>query len=231
MSRRDHKKRPRAESREADGPWIDPDEAPPRLILAGPAGIEPAFVTALDVMLKAARPAAFVLAPDSLPGLDRLEAMLAIKATCHASETALLLAGDAQGVIAAGADGAELSGADDLLRARQVLGAERLLGAACKFSRHEAMSAGEAGADFVRLGAVDSKAGVDELAELAQWWSDLFVLPVAIAAPPDAAAIRTIAEAGADFVMLGGPLWEMPSLDGFLAATADLLSSITRPVP
>ncbi|SNB51564.1 thiamine-phosphate diphosphorylase [Arboricoccus pini] len=230
MSRRDSKKR-KTESREPDGPWIDPAEAPPRLILVAPAGIDPAFAASLDVMLKAARPAAFVLAPNALPSEDRLEAISAIKTACHAAEAAFLLADDAQGVIATGADGAELEGADGLLRARQVLGAERLLGAACKFSRHDAMSAGEAGADFVRLGAVDSQASIDELAELASWWSELFVLPVAIAAPPNVAAIRTIAEAGADFITLGGPLWATPSLDVFLAEVASLLSSTKKSVP
>jgi thiamine-phosphate pyrophosphorylase len=88
---------------------------------------------------------------------------------------------------------------------RQRLGPERILGVACGLSRHDAMIAGEAEADYV------SFAGEPEaLLEIAGWWAALMTVPCVaegVAGPDQAAAL---AAAGADFILPAPSLWRSP---------------------
>lgn len=218
---------------DADGPWIDPDEARPRLALVAPDRIGPEVLTALDILLKAAAPAAFLFAPEALPADDREAAIAAVRAACLGAGTACLLVGDPKAVISHGLDGVLLPEEADVAAARKLLGLERLVGAACGLSRHGAMLAGESGADFVQLGTMDAHADLAELVELATWWADLFVIPLAVAAPAEQAAIVQLAEAGADFLMVGGEFWSRPADEAaaLLADMAASLAAIERPSP
>jgi thiamine-phosphate pyrophosphorylase len=92
-----------------------------------------------------------------------------------------------------------------LVTLRQQLGPERILGVACGLSRHDAMIAGEAEADYVSFAG-----DPDGLLELAGWWSALMTVPCVaegVAGPDQAAAL---AAAGADFVLPAPSLWESP---------------------
>ena len=87
-----------------------------------------------------------------------------------------------------------------MARPRRSLGAERLIGASCGLSRHAAMVAGEAGADYVLFGSLAARTG-DQVVELVAWWSELFVLPCAAAGPALARdGARALAARGADFL-------------------------------
>jgi thiamine-phosphate pyrophosphorylase len=66
-------------------------------------------------------------------------------------------------------------------------------------SRHAAMVAGEAGADYVQFGSLDL-APPGAVIDLVAWWHELFVLPCAAAGRFSPATARTLAEAGADFL-------------------------------
>ena len=113
------------------------------------------------------------------------------------------------------ADGVHL-GQDDgsPKEAREELGREAQIGVTCHASRHLAMEAGEAGADYVAFGAFfpsstknkgpdSEKPGPDLLA----WWSGLFEIPcVAIGGiTPD--NCPPLVEAGADFLAVSGAVW------------------------
>ncbi|MFX5656403.1 thiamine phosphate synthase, partial [Acinetobacter baumannii] len=81
-----------------------------------------------------------------------------------------------------GADGVHLGQDDgDVADARDQLGRDAQIGVTCKNSRHLAMAAGEAGADYVAFGAFfpSSTKQTDVRAEtdLLQWWSRVFELP------------------------------------------------------
>jgi thiamine-phosphate pyrophosphorylase len=80
------------------------------------------------------------------------------------------------------------------------------------------MVAGEDGADYVLFAGPDS----EELLDLCQWWSELFVLPCAVEGigPEVAGSI----EAGADFIAVGEALWGHP--DGAPQAARFLLDQI-----
>ncbi|MEP2552290.1 MAG: thiamine phosphate synthase, partial [Marinomonas sp.] len=80
------------------------------------------------------------------------------------------------------ADGVHLGQGDgDIKEAREELGREVQIGVTCHASKHLAMEAGEAGADYVAFGAFfDSSTKATEHRaelELLNWWSQLFELP------------------------------------------------------
>jgi thiamine-phosphate pyrophosphorylase len=104
--------------------------------------------------------------------------------------------------------------------ARLAVGADAIVGVTCHDSRHLAMEAGEAGADYVAFGAFfptttkDAK-GKPEL-DILEWWSGVFTLPcVAIGGiTPDNCA--PLVKAGADFLAVLSAVWQHP--DGPAAA-------------
>lgn len=115
-----------------------------------------------------------------------------------------------------GADGVHLGQGDgDPREARRLLGPDVQIGVTCHASRHFAMEAGEAGADYVAFGAFfpTQTKMVEHYAEpeILTWWQNMFELPcVAIGgitpmnAPP-------LVEAGADFVAVSGSIWADPA--------------------
>ena len=111
-----------------------------------------------------------------------------------------------------GADGVHLGQADgDPREARQRLGQAAQIGVTCHASRHLAMDAGEAGADYVAFGAFfpTTTKQVEHRAEpeILTWWQGLFEIPcVAIGGiTPDNAA--ELVRAGADFLAVSGAIW------------------------
>lgn len=179
-----------------DDEWIELEEAGLRLILFLPE--EVAADSLADAL--AAGPFAGVVARGSV---ERIEALLPI---CRGAACALLVHGDVAVAQASGADGVHLAGsAVDEARAR--LGDRRVVGAEAHGSRHEAMVAGEAGADYVTFRAGD----LDRLVDLVSWWSGISVLPCVAAGPLTPAMVLPLAQAGADLLMLGPELWAEPA--------------------
>lgn len=110
------------------------------------------------------------------------------------------------------ADGVHL-GQDDgtVEEARQRLGREAQIGVTCHNSRHLAMEAGEAGADYVAFGAffptTTKQTEYHAEPELLTWWQELMEIPcVAIGGiTPD--NCKPLVEAGADFIAVSGAVW------------------------
>lgn len=127
-----------------------------------------------------------------------------------------------------GADGVHLGQSDgDPREARAALGPGAQIGVTCHDSRHLAMEAGEAGADYVAFGAFFPSTTKDarHRAEpvLLSWWTTLFELPcVAIGGVTPANAPGLIA-AGADFIAASGAVWngdEAQAMRDFAAVLA-----------
>jgi thiamine-phosphate pyrophosphorylase len=111
-----------------------------------------------------------------------------------------------------GADGVHV-GQEDMAyaEARRLVGRDRIVGVTCHNSRHLAMEAGEAGADYVAFGAffptTTKTAKFTAEPEILEWWSSLFEIPcVAIGGITVENAPALIA-AGADFVAVSGGVW------------------------
>ena len=117
--------------------------------------------------------------------------------------------------VALGCDGAHLGQEDgNHAEARRLLGPERTLGITCHASRHLAMEAGEAGADYVAFGAF-FPTGTKEVMhhvtpEILEWWSSMFELPCVAIGGITAANCAPLVRAGADFLAVVGAVWNHP---------------------
>jgi thiamine-phosphate pyrophosphorylase len=166
-----------------------------------PAGLKDRLAAAL-----AAADIAAVLLP--LPQPDeraRIDHAKALAATVQDKGAALLLDGHADLAVRAGADGAHLGGVEALTTALPTLKPARIAGCGRLATRHEAMLAAEAGADYVMFGEPDTtgrRPSFDAVVERVAWWAELFEIPcVGFAASLD--EVKPLVAAGADFVAIG----------------------------
>src|SRR5262245_2326116 len=91
---------------------------------------------------------------------------------------ALLLDGHPELVARAGADGAHLTGIEALSEALDTLKPQRIAGAGGLLTRHDAMLAGERGADYLMFGeAAGRRPPFDAIVERVAWWAELFEVP------------------------------------------------------
>ena len=138
--------------------------------------------------------------------IDRAKTIAAI---AQRRDIALLLDGHPEIAARAGADGAHLTGTEALTAALGTLKPDRIAGAGGLRSRHDAMLAGESGADYVMFGEPDRRSGrppFEAILERVGWWAAVFEPPcVGYAASLDEVAL--LAQAGADFVALGDWIW------------------------
>jgi thiamine-phosphate pyrophosphorylase len=95
--------------------------------------------------------------------------------------------------------------------ARKLVGPDRIVGVTCHASRHLAMEAGEAGADYVAFGAfykTDTKNPISSATpELVSWWSALFELPCVAIGGITADNAAPLVRAGADFLAVSSGVW------------------------
>ncbi len=113
---------------------------------------------------------------------------------------------------AVGADGVHVGQDDAPYReARRILGADAIVGVTCHASRHLAMEAAEAGADYVGVGAffpTETKEARFR-AEIAfvQWWSELMTVPLVAIGGITVDNCAPLIEAGADFLAVCAGVW------------------------
>jgi len=154
-----------------------------------------------------------------------------IKAIAPAVQTrgaALLLDGHVELVARAGADGAHLGNLAALEDALPSLKPDRIAGVGGLATRHDSMTAGELGADYVLFGEPDAsgqRPSGEAIAERLEWWAELFEPPcIGFAASREEA--YAFAFAGADFVLVGDFVWTDPR--GAAAALADVEQTIRQ---
>lgn len=135
-----------------------------------------------------------------------------LQAICAARDVAFIVNDSIALAKRLGADGVHLGQQDgDPKEAREELGKDAQIGVTCHASRHLALEAGEAGADYVAFGAffpsetkhTEHRADTD----LLEWWHEMVEIPsVAIGGitPENCAALI---EAGADFLAVSGAVW------------------------
>jgi thiamine-phosphate pyrophosphorylase len=191
------------------GHSTEPGPSGSRLYLVGPTAADPAGLAAA---LGAAAAAAVLL---RLPaGDDRtlINHVKALAAVVQDTGAALLLDGHPDLVARAGADGAHLTGIEIFTAAKGTLQPERIAGCGGLTTRHDAMLAGEAGADYVSFGEPDragSRPAFDVVLDRVAWWAEVFEIPcVGFAATLE--EIDRLAAAGADFVAVGDCIFGDP---------------------
>jgi thiamine-phosphate pyrophosphorylase len=182
----------------------------PRLYLATQAIDDPEpLAKVLPSLLEAADVAAVLLRLKSSDPRTLISRIKALAPVVQDKGAALLLDGNADLVARAGADGAHLPGLTVFEEALPTLKPDRIAGVGGLATRHDAMTAGELGADYVMFGEPDEKSQRPSAAAIAdrlQWWDELFELPsVAFAATLEEAG--AFAGAGADFILAGDFIW------------------------
>ncbi|HWU25621.1 MAG TPA: thiamine phosphate synthase [Rhizomicrobium sp.] len=111
-----------------------------------------------------------------------------------------------------GADGVHIGQEDaPYAQARAIVGNGAIVGVTCHDSRHLAMEAAEAGADYVAFGAFFPTAtkaakGHPDL-EIVHWWSELMVVPQVAIGGITVENASVLVEAGADFLAVSSGVW------------------------
>jgi thiamine-phosphate pyrophosphorylase len=161
-----------------------------------------------------------------------LNGLKTLASSVQGAGAALLLEGRPDLVARAGADGAHLVGVDDLGTVVPSLKPDRIAGCGGLATRHDAMLAAEAGADYVMFGEPDEnghRPSFDAVIERIEWWAEVFQIPcVGFAAHPD--EIAALATAGADFVAVGAFVFDDPRGPAAAMKDAQALLSIAEAV-
>jgi thiamine-phosphate pyrophosphorylase len=188
-----------------------------------------ALPRALEHALDAADVAAVLL---RLPISDETNAVALVQqvaSTVQQADAALLIEDHPEIARRAGADGAHLIGFSALRTALPALKPDLIAGAGGLHTRHDAMLAGEAGADYVMFGEPDNEGrspNFDSVLDRVGWWSELFEVPcIGFACSAD--EIEALAAAGADFVGVCDMVWSDPR--GPAAAVASAAARLRAP--
>ncbi|WDF71535.1 thiamine phosphate synthase [Novosphingobium sp. KACC 22771] len=204
-----------------EAPTFEHTRAPTQLYLISPADVGGDFpqrlARALDAGLKGRhRIAAFQFRVKGID--DHAAARLAapLQAICAEREIAFIVNDSITLAKRLNADGVHL-GQDDMAQngdvkvAREELGRDAQIGVTCHNSRHLALEAGEAGADYVAFGAFypTTTKEVEHHAEpeLLTWWQGLFEIPCVAIGGINAENAAHLVRAGADFLAISGAVW------------------------
>ena len=150
----------------------------------------------------------------------------ALREIAHARDIPLVIADHVLLVDRLGLDGVHLDGpASELRKLRGTMGPDAIIGAFCGTSRHDGISAGEAGADYVSFGPVGATSlgqGAQAPHDLFAWWSEMIEMPVVAEGALNRDLIAALAPVS-DFFALGAEVWDTPDP---VAALADLTAPL-----
>jgi thiamine-phosphate pyrophosphorylase len=189
------------------------EREPARLYLISPLEVGGDFPDRLARALDAAPVAAFQFRVKGIGQHEAARLAEPLQAICASREVAFIVNDSISLAKRIGADGVHL-GQDDgtVEEARKLLGRDAQIGVTCHDSRHLAMEAGEAGADYVAFGSffptttkqVRHRAGLD----LLEWWQALFEIPCVAIGGVTPENCGALVKAGADFLAVSGAVWK-----------------------
>jgi thiamine-phosphate pyrophosphorylase len=183
-----------------------------QLYLVSPLAVGGAFPQRLERALEAGPVAAFQF---RVKGIDQHEAARLAEpllAVCRERDVAFIVNDSIALAKRLKADGVHLGQHDgDVREAREVLGREAQIGVTCHASRHLALEAGDAGADYVAFGAFfpsTTKASEHRPeSELLAWWQNLMEIPCVAIGGITPENARPLVDAGADFLAVSNAVW------------------------
>lgn len=184
-----------------------------RLYLISPPRIDLAqFAPMLEEALAGGEVAAFQLRLKEAEDAEILAACAALLPIAHAGECLFILNDRPDLAARAGAGGVHIGQSDmPLKEARKIMGPEAVIGVTCHNSRHLAMQAGEAGADYVAFGAFFPSSTKDAQTQaepdLLTWWQETMLLPCVAIGGIGLEQARALREAGADFLAVSSGVW------------------------
>ncbi len=230
----------RPESASAAAPRGRTSAQRPRLYLVTPPLDDAAaFAPALGAAIAHGDIAAILLRLNDSDERVLINRAKVVAAIVQPRDIALLLDNRAGLVGRVGADGAHLTGIEPLRAALPALKPDRIAGAGGLRSRHDAMLAGEAGADYVMFGEPASRPAhraeygerdggppFAAVLERVAWWAQVFQ-PPCIGYAANSGEVGPLAAAGADFIALGDWIWEESGGAGAAVAAASQVLAAT----
>ena len=215
---------------------VDPELFPPpersqpaKLYLISPQEVGGAFADRLSAALDGGEVAAFQLRVKDLDSHELARLAEPLQRICADSDTAFIVNDSMSLAKRLGADGVHLGQSDgDLREARALLGPDAQIGRTCHDSRHLAMEAGEAGADYVAFGAfyptTTKPSHYRPAPPLLSWWASLFEIPCVAIGGITPANAPPLIEAGADFVAVCQAVWSADDPGAAVAAFDQIFS-------
>jgi thiamine-phosphate pyrophosphorylase len=175
------------------------------------AALDGGDVACVQLRLKDAEPAAVAAAAKRLMPV------------CHAHDVAFIVNDLPEVAADIGADGVHVGADDaDYETARRVVGDDAIVGVSCYASRHLAIEAADAGADYVAFGAFFPTATKTPPAkaepEILTWWHEATTVPVVAIGGITVDNAPVLIRAGADFLAVISGVWD--HADGPAAAVA-----------
>ena len=202
------------------------DDEPQIYLITPPAFELSDFTPRLAAVLDGAEIACLRLALASRDEERVTRAADSLRELAHARDVPLVIEAHLGLVVRHGLDGVHLpDGARSVRAARKELGADAIVGAYARASRHDGLNAGEAGADYVSFGPVGPSAlGDGGLAPRAlfEWWSEMVEVPVVAEGALTPELVAELAPV-VDFLAVGEEIWSAEDpLSALRALTAAL---------
>jgi len=215
---------------------FDPVDFPPpartepaKLYLISPQQVGGAFPDRLKAALEPGLAAAFQLRVKDVDEHELARLAEPLQRVCADAEVAFIVNDSMALAKRLGADGVHLGQSDgDIREARALLGPAAQIGKTCHDSRHLAMEAGEAGADYVAFGAfyptTTKPSDCRPEPAILSWWAAVFEIPCVAIGGITAANARPLVEAGADFLAVCQAVWGADDPAAAVAAFEGALS-------
>jgi thiamine-phosphate pyrophosphorylase len=213
----------------------DPIDFPPRertepakLYLISPQDVGGTFPDRLKAALEPGIAAAFQLRVKDFGDHELARLAEPLQRICADADVAFIVNDSMALAKRLGADGVHLGQHDgDIREARALLGPAAQIGKTCHDSRHLAMEAGEAGADYVAFGAfyptTTKPSDYRPDPSILTWWSALFEIPCVAIGGITAENAKPLVNAGADFLAVCQAIWGKDDAAAAVRAFDDVL--------
>jgi thiamine-phosphate pyrophosphorylase len=209
--------------------FVPRDRAPCRLYLISPQEVGGPFPDRLKAALEPGLATAFQLRVKDVEEHELARLAEPLQRICADAEVAFIVNDSASLAKRLGADGVHLGQSDgDIRDARALLGPAAQIGKTCHDSRHLAMDAGEAGADYVAFGAfyptTTKPSDYRPDPTILTWWSTLFEIPCVAIGGITPENGEPLVKAGADFLAVCQAVWSKGDPAAAVRAFSDLLA-------
>ncbi len=169
-----------------------------------------------------------------VPDAEILKAGESLMPIVQAADAAFIVNDRADIAKRLGADGVHVGQEDTpYAEARALMGPKAIVGVTCHDSRHLAMEAAEAGADYVAFGAFfptttkQPKTQADP--SILTWWQEMMTTPCVAIGGITTDNARGLVEAGADFLAVSSGVWDHPEgPDVAVRRLNDIFDSLAR---
>lgn len=202
---------------------------PAKLYLISPQEVGGTFPDRLRAALEPGLTAAFQLRVKEIADDELARLAEPLQRVCADADVAFIVNDSMALAKRLGADGVHLGQSDgDVPEARALLGPSAQIGKTCHDSRHLAMDAGEAGADYVAFGAfhptTTKPSNYRPDPSILTWWSAVFEIPCVAIGGITPANAKPLVDAGADFLAVCQAVWGAEDTSSAIRAFEQVLA-------